>query len=185
MIIIYYTCDAYSTHTCITSVSSACILHGSKPNTRASAWMHYSCSNAGRAFEAGCSCGSRLLAQILSVKSVAALEPALLTDVLQGFKQLYDPILAYKFMYPVQTASGEQLQMVLTRPPEKVRLMQQQLALGNVLQTAPLHTTTLQISISTSCSAAGHIWCVFTRTQQLQPLCLGCSTMSKSWNADS
>eukprot|EP00879_Flechtneria_rotunda_P026245 GHRR01027974.1.p1 GENE.GHRR01027974.1~~GHRR01027974.1.p1 ORF type:complete len:208 (+),score=53.59 GHRR01027974.1:604-1227(+) len=32
---------------------------------------------------------------------------------------MYDPKLAYKFVYPVQTAAGEQLGMVLTRPPEK------------------------------------------------------------------
>ncbi|WIA34603.1 hypothetical protein OEZ86_012923 [Tetradesmus obliquus] len=36
-----------------------------------------------------------------------------------GFKALYDPTLAYKFLYPVQGASGEQLTMTLTRPPEK------------------------------------------------------------------
>jgi hypothetical protein len=40
--------------------------------------------------------------------------------MLQGFKSLYDPTLAYKFLYPVQGASGEQLTMTLTRPPEKV-----------------------------------------------------------------
>lgn len=39
----------------------------------------------------------------------------------QGFKALYDPTLAYKFMYPVQGASGKQLTMTLTRPPEKVQ----------------------------------------------------------------
>eukprot|EP00775_Hariotina_reticulata_P002083 gene2083-2402_t len=36
-----------------------------------------------------------------------------------GFKELRDSTLAYEFKYPVQTTSGQQLQMVLTRPPEK------------------------------------------------------------------
>lgn len=39
----------------------------------------------------------------------------------QGFRELYDPILAYKFIYPVVTSEGQQLQMTLTHPPEKVR----------------------------------------------------------------
>jgi hypothetical protein len=39
----------------------------------------------------------------------------------QGFKELYDPILAYKFLYPVVTSAGLELQMTLTHPPEKVR----------------------------------------------------------------
>lgn len=38
----------------------------------------------------------------------------------QGFKELYDPILAYKFLYPVVTSAGLELQMTLTHPPEKV-----------------------------------------------------------------
>lgn len=38
----------------------------------------------------------------------------------QGFKAMYDPILAYQFIYPVVGKSGQQLQMVLTHPPEKV-----------------------------------------------------------------
>ena len=39
----------------------------------------------------------------------------------QGFKELYDPILAYSFIYPTVTSEGQQLQMTLTHPPEKVR----------------------------------------------------------------
>jgi hypothetical protein len=46
----------------------------------------------------------------------------MLYHVTQGFKALYDPTLAYKFLYPVQGASGEQLTMTLTRPPEKVQM---------------------------------------------------------------
>jgi hypothetical protein len=38
----------------------------------------------------------------------------------QGFRELYDPILAYKFIYPVVTSAGQELQMTLTHPPEKV-----------------------------------------------------------------
>jgi hypothetical protein len=38
----------------------------------------------------------------------------------QGFASLYDPILAYEFAYPTQTASGSALSMVLSHPPEKV-----------------------------------------------------------------
>jgi hypothetical protein len=38
----------------------------------------------------------------------------------QGFRELYDPILAYKYIYPTVTSQGQQLQMTLTHPPEKV-----------------------------------------------------------------
>lgn len=40
--------------------------------------------------------------------------------LVQGFRELYDPILAYKFIYPVVTSAGQDLQMTLTHPPEKV-----------------------------------------------------------------
>jgi hypothetical protein len=49
-----------------------------------------------------------------------ALDFPLTAALLQGFKELRDTTLAYEFKYPVQTASGQPLQMVLTRPPEKV-----------------------------------------------------------------
>jgi hypothetical protein len=35
---------------------------------------------------------------------------------------LYDPILAYQFIYPVQTSAGGELRMTLSHPPEKVRV---------------------------------------------------------------
>lgn len=34
-------------------------------------------------------------------------------------KELYDPILAYKFQYPVETVSGQPLRMILAHEPEK------------------------------------------------------------------
>jgi hypothetical protein len=36
-----------------------------------------------------------------------------------AFKELYDPILAYQYRYPVATASGKPLSMVMSRAPEK------------------------------------------------------------------
>lgn len=62
--------------------------------------------------------------------SAAAAAAALLPGLLQalpaaadaapeGFRELYDPILAYKFIYPVVTSEGQELQMTLTHPPEK------------------------------------------------------------------
>lgn len=38
----------------------------------------------------------------------------------QGFRELYDATLAYRFSYPTSTGSGTQLTMTLTRQPEKV-----------------------------------------------------------------
>lgn len=34
-------------------------------------------------------------------------------------KELYDPILAYRFNYPVVSVSGKQLSMIAARAPEK------------------------------------------------------------------
>jgi len=55
---------------------------------------------------------------------------------MQGFKVLYDPILAYKFIYPVVTSAGQELQMTLTHPPEKVRHRQGTLPVCSKADTA-------------------------------------------------
>eukprot|EP00882_Tetradesmus_deserticola_P013060 GHRQ01013852.1.p1 GENE.GHRQ01013852.1~~GHRQ01013852.1.p1 ORF type:complete len:310 (+),score=111.44 GHRQ01013852.1:555-1484(+) len=59
-----------------------------------------------------------LLPQLAAAQPAAA-SAAVAEAAPPGFKALYDPTLAYKFMYPVQGASGQQLTMTLTRPPEK------------------------------------------------------------------
>ncbi|KAF6251169.1 lumen targeted protein [Scenedesmus sp. NREL 46B-D3] len=59
-----------------------------------------------------------LLPQLAAAQPAAA-SAVVFQEAPSGFKALYDPTLAYKFMYPVQGASGKQLTMTLTRPPEK------------------------------------------------------------------
>jgi hypothetical protein len=38
---------------------------------------------------------------------------------LQDFKEVSDPILAYSFIYPIQSATGRGLNMIMSRAPEK------------------------------------------------------------------
>eukprot|EP00878_Enallax_costatus_P039961 GHUV01045909.1.p1 GENE.GHUV01045909.1~~GHUV01045909.1.p1 ORF type:complete len:346 (+),score=74.22 GHUV01045909.1:367-1404(+) len=54
-----------------------------------------------------------------SFLQLSAAAPADAADAQTGFKALEDATLAYKFMYPTQTASGQPVNLVLTRPPEK------------------------------------------------------------------
>lgn len=56
---------------------------------------------------------------IVSLSQLAVTLPATAADSAEGFKELYDPILAYKYSYPTRTSSGQPVQLVLTRPPEK------------------------------------------------------------------
>eukprot|EP00195_Chlamydomonas_chlamydogama_P003864 CAMPEP_0202921462 /NCGR_PEP_ID=MMETSP1392-20130828/77409_1 /ASSEMBLY_ACC=CAM_ASM_000868 /TAXON_ID=225041 /ORGANISM="Chlamydomonas chlamydogama, Strain SAG 11-48b" /LENGTH=251 /DNA_ID=CAMNT_0049615033 /DNA_START=212 /DNA_END=967 /DNA_ORIENTATION=+ len=60
-------------------------------------------------------CGRALAEEVAA--PVAAVPSAASTA--GQFKELYDPILAYRFSYPTETVSGKKLSMVLTHIPEK------------------------------------------------------------------
>ncbi len=63
----------------------------------------------------------------LHVRALVALYTAVAVHVnnllvialVQGWAELADGILAYKFRYPTRTTSGKKLSMVLSHPPEK------------------------------------------------------------------
>ena len=50
---------------------------------------------------------------------VCTVRPNRLLHACAQLKELYDPILAYRFNYPSETTSGKPLRMVLAHEPEK------------------------------------------------------------------